>query len=54
MQLGIINKTKKTLIKCYEVTIFKITETFNKDNNALNLVDLLNKYIKSVLLKINI
>ena len=31
--------------------MFKITETFNKDDNALNLVDLLNKYIKSVLIK---
>ena len=40
---------KKTLIKFYEV--FKITETFKKDDNALNLVDLLNKYIKSVLIK---
>lgn len=27
--------------------MFKITETFNKDDNALNLVDLLNKYIKN-------
>lgn len=26
--------------------MFKIKETFNKDDNALNLVDLLNKYIK--------
>lgn len=31
--------------------MFKITETFKKDYNALNLVDLLNKYIKSVLIK---
>ena len=31
--------------------MFKITETFKKDDNALNLVDLLNKYIKSVLIK---
>ena len=31
--------------------MFKITETFRKDDNALNLVDLLNKYIKSVLIK---
>ena len=30
--------------------MFKITETFKKDDNALNLVDLLNKYIKSVLI----
>ena len=30
--------------------MFKITETFKKDN-ALNLVDLLNEYIKSVLIK---
>ena len=29
--------------------MFKITETFRKDDNALNLVDLLNEYIKSVL-----
>ena len=42
---------KKTLIKFYEVAMFKITETFKKDDNALNLVDLLNKYIKSVLIK---
>lgn len=31
--------------------MFKITETFRKDDNALNLVDLLNEYIKSVLIK---
>lgn len=31
--------------------MFNITETFKKDDNALNLVDLLNKYIKSVLIK---
>ena len=31
--------------------MFKITETFKKDDNALNLVDLLNKYIKSVLIQ---
>lgn len=31
--------------------MFKITETFRKDNNALNLVDLLNEYVKSVLIK---
>ena len=31
--------------------MFKITESFKKDDNALNLVDLLNKYIKSVLIK---
>ena len=44
--------------------MFKITETFRKDDNALelfkkvvdtakalNLVDLLNKYVKSVLIK---
>lgn len=31
--------------------MFKITETFKKDDNALNLVDLLNEYIKSVLIK---
>ncbi len=31
--------------------MFKITGTFKKDDNALNFVDLLNKYIKSVLIK---
>ena len=31
--------------------MFKITETFRKDDNALNLVDLLNEYIKSVVIK---
>lgn len=31
--------------------MFKITETFNKDKNALTLLDLLNKYIKSILIK---
>ena len=29
--------------------MFKITETFRKDDNALNLVDLLNKYIKKII-----
>ena len=31
--------------------MFKITETFNKNDTALNLVDLLNNYIKNVLIK---
>ncbi len=31
--------------------MFKIMETFKKRDNSLNLDDLVNKYIKSVLVK---